>query len=104
MDIVNNKAMVLIPDQKKLSIMRRYPMETMVFLLIGALAWVTWQQQMTNVKVEKNRDKIETFLNEDRSVLIKAIDNNTKVVERSNTVMEKNNALLEINLNNRKNK
>lgn len=89
--------MVLIPEEKKLSIIRKYPLEAMVVLLIMALGWSTWQQVETNKKVDRTRDHVEEILVNDKEGVIRVVDDVSKVVEKNTSVIDRNNSLIEAN-------
>lgn len=69
-------------DEKKVSIIRKYPLESLIYLLIGAVGFITWWQFQTAQKVDDLQKEVKTYLHEDRSKLIQAMDNNTDVMEK----------------------
>lgn len=67
-----------LPNEKKLSLIRRYPIETLVFFLLCALAFLTGWQYQTSKKVNELQDSMKTYLYADRETLIKTVERNTE--------------------------
>lgn len=76
-------------NQQKLSLIRRYPLETLVaFMLLGmgGLAkWVVEIQKDVNI----NATELKSYLKTDNTAMIKIIENNTKVLDRVADKLEK---------------
>lgn len=67
-------------DEKKMSIIRRYPLETLVtFILALCLFLVSWQYK-TSTKVDALQNEMKSYLHEDRKALIEALNKNTDVM------------------------
>lgn len=79
-------------NQQKLSLIRRYPLETLVaFMLLGmgGLAkWVVEIQKDVNI----NASKLESYLKTDNSAMIKIIENNNYILGRVADKLEKSEA------------
>lgn len=71
-----------ILDEQKLSLIRRYPTELIV---LGLISWCTYLQvQLTNINKAK-----ELYFLQDRSEMLKTIQETNRLIDRNNTLYEK---------------
>ena len=69
-------------DAKKASIIRAYPLETLILILIVSVGFLTGWQYKTSAKVDDLQTEMKNYLHEDRKEGLKALDRNTSVLER----------------------
>lgn len=80
-------AAVNITSEKKLSVIKKYPLETLIALLIGAVSFLTWWQFDTAKKVEQVQSELKNYLYKDRQELINSIEKNTQSVDKNTDIM-----------------
>lgn len=69
-------------NETKLSLMRRYPLETLItalFLCVTVLAGVVYN---SNQRIEELHDNFQIFLKEDNKMLLEAMQKNTEAINK----------------------
>lgn len=70
-------------NQQKLSLIRKYPLETLVaFLFLSILVLCKWINGIQK-DVNENASKLEQYLKTDNGAMIKALENNTAVLKET---------------------
>jgi hypothetical protein len=69
-----------ILTEKKVSIIRKYPVETLVSILIAAVGFISWRQAGTEKKVDQLQVEMKGYLHEDRRELIKTLEKTNDVM------------------------
>jgi hypothetical protein len=67
-------------EQQKLSLIRKYPLETLISVCIVAITTL-WIKVINNeTKVDNLNKEVKTYLSEDRKTLIEVVQENTSVM------------------------
>ena len=74
-------------NEKKLSLIKRYPMEVLVVVLLLAVVYVISRQGATENKVDKLQDEMKAYLQTDRIKTVDAIFNNTETMRNTNNLL-----------------
>lgn len=85
-----------LPTQKKLNLLRHYPMEILVYLLLFAVAFLGAWQYRTTGEVNKLQGEMKSYLYKDRETLLQALQRSNTIIETGNTEARRAN---EINAN-----
>lgn len=82
MDVINI-------NQEKLSLIRRYPLEILVFMLCLALSFVSAVVYQLDQKTDVLQAEFKTYLMQDNKDLRDLIHSNTEALDRNSKIMEK---------------
>ena len=93
--------MVQLVEEKELGLLKKYPMQFFMVLLVGAITWQSFKLDRTENKVEKLYETQRDYLCNDHSNLIKVVDNNTAEIKNANELLSDVRTLL---IGNQKNK
>jgi hypothetical protein len=93
--------MVQLVEEKELGLLKKYPMQFFMVLLVGAITWQSFKLDRTENKVEKLYETQRDYLYNDHSNLIKVVDNNTAEIKNANELLSDVRTLL---IGNQKNK
>lgn len=78
-----------IPKEKELSMIRKYPIEVLVVILIAVIGFLGGWLWSLNGKVNQLQETRITYFSGNTEVLIKALDNSTRAIERNNQTNER---------------
>lgn len=70
----------ITPEEKKLSLIRRYPLETIVIILVAAVGLLFRKYDAIN-------DRVYEYMNKDVQVQTKVIEENNKVLSSVTSVL-----------------
>lgn len=73
--------------EKKLSLIKRYPLETMVILLLFAISFVSFRQTATERKVDNLQEEIKGYFNGDRVKLQEQLFNTNETMKNTNGLL-----------------
>jgi hypothetical protein len=76
-------------DEKKLSVIRRFPLETLIAAMAIAITYCIGVGYHNSEKIESLNTQMKTYLIEDRKILIQTLDNNTKALEDNSVLINK---------------
>lgn len=85
-----------LPTEKKLNVVRHYPLEVLVFLLLVAVLTLGAWQYRTTGQVNDLQSEMKSYLYKDRETLIQALQRNNTIIETGNMEARRAN---EINAN-----
>lgn len=75
-------------SEKKASIIRQYPLETLVLIITAACIFLTVWQFRTADKVDTLQSEMKNYLHEDRKILIETIGKSTEAVNQNSEIMK----------------
>lgn len=74
--------------EKKASIIKRYPIETFLIVLMLAVGYLVKEQSTLKSENFQTQKSFNDFLKDDRVETIKIIERNTNVINRNNEIIE----------------
>jgi hypothetical protein len=69
-------------DESQLSIMRRYPLETLITALFVCVTVLSGVVYSNNKQIEELHDRVEVYFKEDSQMMLKALQQNTDALNR----------------------
>lgn len=76
-------------NEHKASIIRKYPIETLVIMLAFAVSVLTFGVIQNNNKIEALHNEFNQYVKDDNKVLIETLDKTNATMEKTNMIIEK---------------
>lgn len=73
--------------ERKLSLIKQYPLEALVILLIFAVSFVSFRQISTEKKVDGLQEEIKAYFKGDRVHLQESLFNTNETMKNTNTLL-----------------
>jgi hypothetical protein len=81
----------LVGEEKKLSLLSKYPREVLMLLLIVGMTLLWKDGQDTKYKVEVLQSEMKTYLKEDGKRMLEILQENTLVMKEVKVILIQNN-------------